>query len=117
MGGYSYKTQVNIGRRFNGRKHIMDVVAEKDGRKFFISLKWQQSGGTAEEKVPFELMCLIKSKQENPDVKIYLVLAGNGWVFKDFFLSQEFKKWIHESHLVEVIEGNDFIALANQGKL
>lgn len=48
-GGYQYQTRVNIGQRLGGGKHIIDVLAEEpEGKKFLISLKWQQVSGTAE---------------------------------------------------------------------
>ena len=42
QGGYSYQTQVHLGQRLGARKHVVDAVADKDGRKVLISLKWQQ---------------------------------------------------------------------------
>jgi len=63
-GGCAYQTQVNIGSRFGSGRHIVDVVAEdSEGNKILISLKWQQVSGTAEQKVPFEAMCLLHSRQ------------------------------------------------------
>ncbi|WP_139276661.1 PD-(D/E)XK nuclease superfamily protein [Spirulina major] len=58
LGGYRYETQVNIGHRPGGGKHYVDVVAAKDEAMILISLKWQQVSGTAEQKVPFEVICL-----------------------------------------------------------
>ena len=37
-GGYIYKTQVNIGRRPGGKKHVVDVIAERNKDKILISL-------------------------------------------------------------------------------
>jgi hypothetical protein len=37
-------------------RHFVDVIAEKDGKRFLVSLKWQQVSGTAEQKVPFEVI-------------------------------------------------------------
>lgn len=42
QGGYTYQKQVDVGRRPNGSKHYIDVLAQKEGRKILISLKWQQ---------------------------------------------------------------------------
>jgi len=61
QGGYTYQKQVDVGRRPNGSKHYIDVLAQKEGRKILISLKWQQVPGTAEQKVPYEVICLIKT--------------------------------------------------------
>lgn len=58
-GGYEYQTQVGIGDRLGGGRHFVDIVVRDDeGATFLISLKWLQVPGTAEEKVPFEVMCL-----------------------------------------------------------
>lgn len=75
-GGYDFVEQVNIGSRPAGRKHIVDVVANKAGEKFLISLKNQEVGGTAEEKVPWEVICLIHAIQNSSEQfkKAYIVL-------------------------------------------
>ena len=39
-GGYTVKTQVHIGARFNGGKHFADAVAEKGDRRILLSVKW-----------------------------------------------------------------------------
>ena len=57
-GGYAYKTQVHIGKRLGVGKHLIDVIALKDGRSILVSMKWQQVSGTAEQKVPYEVICL-----------------------------------------------------------
>src|SRR5437660_11832783 len=60
-GGYRYQLQVNIGQRLGCGHHFVDVIAERDRRKVLISLKWQQVSGTAEQKVPFEIICLLEA--------------------------------------------------------
>lgn len=57
-GHYSCETQVKTGTRCGGGTHKVDALAERDGIKVLVSLKWQQTSGTAEQKVPFEVMCL-----------------------------------------------------------
>ena len=58
-GGYLYEKQVVIGQRLGGRKHQVDVLlTAQGGGQIPVSLKWQQVSGTAEQKVPFEIMCL-----------------------------------------------------------
>jgi hypothetical protein len=57
--GYNCYTQVHIGERLGAGKHKVDIVAEDAaGRICLVSLKWQQVPGTAEQKVPFEAICL-----------------------------------------------------------
>ena len=58
-GGYTYpQGPQKIGPRFGGGAHYVDVIAEKDGQRCLVSLKWQQVAGTAEQKVPFEVIVL-----------------------------------------------------------
>ena len=58
-GGYEHSKQVVIGKRLGGRTQKVDVLAWRVGNEEIpISLKWQQSSGTAEQKVPFEILCL-----------------------------------------------------------
>ena len=42
QGGYTYETQVNLGKRLGIGKHVVDAVAHTNGRNILISLKWQQ---------------------------------------------------------------------------
>lgn len=78
QGGYSYNVQVNIGPRLGCGHHFVDVVAEKNGHRFLISMKWQQVSGTAEQKVPFEVICLLEALETGHYAKAYVVLGGEG---------------------------------------
>lgn len=116
-GGYTFHTQMDVGRRFGGGVHKIDMLAEKDGRRYLISLKWQQVSGTAEQKLPYELMCLIRAKREGNFNGAYIVMGGSGWSLREFYQTLEFKTWIRDSHEVNIITLEDFIAKANNGKL
>ena len=118
-GGYSHKVQVNIGTRVGGGKHYVDTVAEKDGRKILISLKWQQTSGTAEQKVPFEVISLVQAILDTGDEfsKAYLVLGGEGWRLRDFYTSGGLEKHLEYAKLVDILTLEGFIAKANQGRL
>lgn len=119
-GGYTCETQVHIGTRLGGGKHIVDVLAkDAQGRKILISLKWQQVPGTAEQKVPFEAMCLADAvKSSEPEYsKAYLVLGGSGWKLRDFFIGGGLREHLRYSDLVDIVSLERFIGLANQGKL
>jgi PD-(D/E)XK nuclease superfamily domain len=119
-GGYAFKTQVNIGRRPGGGKHEVDLVASgKDGRAILVSLKWQQTSGTAEQKVPFEVISLIKALKNNEGrfSKAYLVLGGGGWTLRDFYVKGGLRDYLTETRLVDTVTLESFVALANQGEL
>jgi hypothetical protein len=116
-GGYGYETQVKIGKRIGGGTHKVDAVAEKDAEKILVSLKWQQVGGTAEQKVPFEVICLAEAVRIEQHAKAYLVLGGDGWTLRNFYTSGELHKYLVDCDKVQILTLERFVAIANQGKL
>lgn len=117
QGKYSWKVQVNIGQRLGCGRHNVDVVAEKDGRKLLISMKWQQVSGTAEQKVPFEVICLLDALTSGEYSKAYLVLGGEGWTLRDFYTSGGLQKYLKHGDQVEIVTLESFVARANGGRL
>ncbi len=119
-GGYKYKKRVAIGERLGGGKHLVDVLVEDSaGKKYLVSLKWQQVPGTAEQKVPFEVICLAEAILSSGGEfhKAYLVLGGPGWRLREFFTKGGLNKYLRYSDLVKIVTLEDFIALANKQKL
>lgn len=116
-GGYQHRAQVAIGTRLGCGKHVVDAVAEKDGREVLVSVKWQQVAGTAEQKVPFELICLLDAIEGGPYVKAYLVLGGEGWKLRQFYVDGGLNKYLPLGDRVEIMTLEGFVAKANQGKL
>lgn len=116
-GGYECKEQVHIGPRIGGGRHIVDAVAKKDGTKTLVSLKWQQVGGTAEQKVPFEVICLSEAIRAGTYSKAYLVLGGEGWKLRSFYVGGGLKDHLKHADDVHITTLEGFVALANQGKL
>jgi hypothetical protein len=116
-GGYSYRVQAKLGRRFGIGSHVVDAVVQKDGREVLISLKWQQVSGTAEQKVPFEVLCLLEAMENGPYEKAYLVLGGEGWKLRTFYTSGGLAKYLSYADRVEILTLEGFVAKANSGKL
>ena len=118
QGNYKFKKNVNVGTRLGGGRHMMDLVAYEGEKIFLVSSKWQQTSGTAEQKIPFEVMCLGDVIRTRPVTQAYLVLGGKGWSRKEYFLSSEFKTDLAEfCKGVIIIDLEDFIAKANNSKL
>jgi hypothetical protein len=117
QGGYTFEKQVLLGRRLGIGRHLVDAVAEKDGRKILISLKWQQVSGTAEQKVPFEVICLLEALHAGNHDKAYLVLGGEGWSLRNFYTSGGLKPFLVGADKVDVVTLEGFVGRANQGKL
>lgn len=116
-GGYTFRTQQKISPRPGGRRHFVDVIAEKDGRRYLISLKWQQTSGTAEQKVPFEVISLADAVVKGGFEKAYLVLGGEGWTLRDFYTEGGLKSHLVDAKKAEIVTLEHFVAIANQGKL
>lgn len=116
-GGYTYRKQVETGTRPGGGRHMIDAIASKDGRDILVSLKWQQTSGTAEQKVPFEVMCLADVVRAGAAQRAYLVLGGDGWKLRDYYTSGALDEHlIHAAH-VQVVTLEAFVRLANNAKL
>ena len=118
-GGYEYFRQVDIGARLGGGKHIVYLVAyNAGGLGYLVSLKWQQTSGTAEQKVPYEAMCLIQAVLAEPEryEKAYLVLGGPSWTLREFYTAN-LREYLRHDELLSIITLEAFVALANRGML
>lgn len=95
------------------------IVSKRDEKPVLVSLKWQQTGGTAEQKVPFEIICLLKALRNNGGRygKAYVVLGGGGWTLREFYVKGGLKEYLTGSDLVSVVALESFVAAANQGSL
>lgn len=117
QGGYTYRIQVKIGRRLGCGQHFVDVIAQRDGRQILISMKWQQVSGTAEQKVPFEVICLLEALSSTEFGRAYLVLGGEGWTLRNFYVGEGLKKYLAYADQVEILTLEAFVGRANAGKL
>lgn len=104
-------------KTFGGGRHIVDAIAEKNDQKYLISLKWQQTGGTAEQKVPFEVISLAEVVLDGGFAKAYLVLGGEGWTLRNFYTGGGLKKHLWHADKVEIVTLENFVARANNGEL
>jgi hypothetical protein len=120
-GGYVHQEQVMVGERLGtGHQHKVDIVAvSASGERFLVSLKWQQSSGTAEQKVPFEVISLEHAVKCSDGFykRAYLVLGGSGWTLREYFTSGRLSDFIAYDNCVSIVTLEQFIASANAGKL
>jgi hypothetical protein len=116
-GGYTSLRQQKVGQRCGGGVHKVDAVIEKNNQKILVSLKWQQTGGTAEQKVPFEVMCLADAVTGGHASRAVLVLGGDGWKLRDYYTSGKLGEHLIHASLVKVVTLEAFIRLANNGQL
>jgi hypothetical protein len=116
-GGYSWEKQVRVGNRCGGGIHKVDAVAVKGDSRVLVSLKWQQTGGTAEQKVPFEVMCLADAVKAGFGERAFLVLGGDGWTLRGYYTSGLLAEHLVHAHLVRVVTLEAFVRLANNGEI
>ena len=116
-GGYTSLRQQFVGQRCGGGVHKVDAVVKKNEEKSLVSLKWQQSGGTAEQKVPFEVMCLADAVTSGHGARAFLVLGGDGWKLRDYYTSGKLAEHLIHASLVKVVTLEAFVRLANNGQL
>jgi hypothetical protein len=101
QGGYSYNTQVRVGNRLGHGSHVVDAIADKDGAQILISLKWQQTASTAEQKVPFEVICLAETMHAGDYQRAYLVLGSEGWSLRQFYTTGGLARHLTSATLVD----------------
>jgi hypothetical protein len=116
-GGYTATKQQKVGERCGGGVHKVDAVAEKAGQRILVSLKWQQTSGTAEQKVPFEIMCLADAIRAEHAQRAYIVLGGDRWKLRDYYTSGKLSDHLIHADLVKVVTLEAFIRIANNGQL
>jgi len=117
---FSVTKQVAVGLRPSGGKQFVDVIAsDASGRQILVSLKWQQVSGTAEQKIPYEVICLLEAVRASAGVygKAYLVLGGEGWTLRPFYTTGGLKKYIEYEPHVEILTLESFVARANRNQL
>jgi hypothetical protein len=79
----------------NGRKHRIDVRLDNG---ILVSCKSNDKvWGTAEEKIPFECLKLQHAIEDSNGLfhQAYIILGGNKWHNKEYYLSEDFKNQIH----------------------
>jgi len=87
---HKVESQVNVGAKRNGGRHYVDILLNGDE---LVSLKYQRVQGTAEEKIPFEVMKLQHAVIDHGFKSAVIVLAGpdKAWKWKEYYLSEEFQ--------------------------
>lgn len=109
--GYNVEEQVCIGTRPTYGKHNVDLEVigdEEFSERQIISLKYQDVAGTAEEKIPYEQMCLQAACEEYEYSKAYIILAGPGWKHDDSYRDGVFDKWMSTPD-VSVLNFDEFL--------
>ena len=121
LAGYQYEKQSCIGRVMGDRPYRADLLVHDrgSGRRIVVSLKWQQVAGTAEQKIPFEVIALLQLLESRACDDAYLVLGGTGWTpqLREFYLSGGLCRFMPEANRVKIVGLEEFIKLVNNRQL
>ena len=91
---YGKQPQSRIGATPWGTTHSIDWEIwslDNPNLRALLSCKYQDSGGTAEEKIPYEVIKLARAIDVDPRFRIaWLVIGGDGWTegLRQFFFSR-----------------------------
>ena len=110
--GYDVKEQENIGLRPTGGAHNVDLIVDNT----LVSLKYQDVAGTAEEKIPYEQMCLEDACFKYGYDGAIIVLAGPGWKHDDSYREGVFSTWLHTPS-VTIMNFDEFVTHYNLSDL
>lgn len=120
LGAGAFRAQVAVGTKLTGEPYLADFVVYEASDSILISAKWQQTKGTAEEKILWDIANLIAIVRSSTAYrKAYVVLGGSGFSngMRSFLVRQGHRDVLQDGHLVEVVSLEDFLARANQGRL
>lgn len=98
-----------------------DILAlhETTGKKVAVYPRWQATHGTAEEKIPFQMIKVEIAKAARPDCTdaAYFVLEGAGWTWHEFYLSNELAIYLSPPIISKCIRLETFSQLTASGAL
>lgn len=120
--GYEIGSQQTIGAGLGGGKHRVDHYARaENGEMILISVKWQDTAGTVDEKIPFEIIKLLDLLDQSETYqRAVIVLGGDGMRrhLEQYYTDGSIWKWIagHGSR-VRCMTLNQFISACNRKTL
>lgn len=101
----SVREQVKVGKYMGGYKnYVVDILFNHD---ILISAKYQETPGTAEQKIFLELGNLQKLCDKDGFTKAYLVYEGKGLTLVETYNSEERSEYL-KTPSVEFISYEDF---------
>ena len=104
-----------VGPKLGGGRHYVDILAEKGGKRYLISLRWRKSPGANEQTLVFEVVCLLEAVRRGGYERAYLILEGPGWSMREFYL-RELGRYLREDKVV-ILSLKDFLARAAEERL
>lgn len=105
---FEKQSYTRLGNKDSGGKHIPDIFLNET--REIISLKTQSVGGTAEQKIPYEFIVLQEAIDKGNALSATIVLHGDGWSLKEWYMSTSFLDRIKRiCPDVYIMEHDDFV--------
>jgi hypothetical protein len=101
LNNFTIHSQIAVGFKPTKGRHVVDweLVSSRDSNiRGLLSCKYQGVSGTAEEKLPFEIIKLLHTMKVDTRYKhSWLVMGGVGWSpGMARFLHEDLLRWIPE---------------------
>lgn len=118
--GWEVDSQYELGYRLGKKsKYRVDIVAGNDSDAILISCKYQDSAGTAIDKIPYEYMSLLHAVEANRLSAAYLVVFGKE-LSNHYFLNEglkELKNYMRMDERVKILTFEEFQSLIVTGAI
>lgn len=122
MRGYKVdKSKYILGQNLAGKDYKRAAIATSpSGRMVLVSSVFQDSGGTVQEKVPWEVLSLaaVLRQSKGRYARGYVVLGGSaGWTLKQYFTSGRLQEQLVGTENVVVLDRDTLTGLAAKDQL
>jgi hypothetical protein len=115
------KSKYALGQNLAGKDYKRAYVAQSpSGKLILVSSVFQDSSGTVQEKVPWEVMSLaaVIRQSKGRFARGYVVLGGSaGWTLKQYFTSGRLQEQIVGAESVIVLDRDTLASLAAKDQL
>ena len=111
------KGQSKVGPKPGGGAHIVDWElweAADPTRRALLSCKIQTTAGTAEEKIPYEVLKCLHTMEEDHRYRFaWIVLGGNGWNkgILDYYVNELSHKIPEMKGRVSILRTDELLSL------
>ena len=110
-----------LGTDLAGRAYKRAFIAESsDGTLLLVTTYFQDTSGTVQEKVPWDVLTLgkILNKSNGRFARAYLVVGGvRGFTLRPYFTSGELQASLVGCECVIIVDQDELRRLASTGKL
>lgn len=126
-GQYDFKYQKRIDNgNLNKKNLFLDYYLQTSSTRIGVEIKWQQSNGTAEQKIPYTIITLLNLIENDILDKAYIVLGGtdsskadrtDGWTLRKYYLGGQLDSFINYKDRVYIVGIEEFASKAMRKNL